>query len=207
MEEKDRKTHWETVYTNKQPNEMSWTQEIPETSLHFIQSLQLPSDTAILDIGGGDSKLVDHLLAAGYTDITVLDISEKAIEKAQQRLGAAAGKVKWIVADINDFTPEHNYGLWHDRATFHFLTTTAAQEHYLAAARKAVAPGGYAVIGTFSLQGPEKCSGLPVQRYSGDSLAITWQHGFEKMNCAAVVHTTPFNTTQHFTFCSFMRTR
>ncbi|MCW3465516.1 class I SAM-dependent methyltransferase [Chitinophaga nivalis] len=207
MGDNESAAHWEKVYQQRAPHEVSWTQDIPVTSLELIRACRLPADAPILDMGGGDSKLADHLLLAGYSDITVVDISAKALEKAQQRLGAQAARVKWIVADILAFTPPQDYLLWHDRAVFHFMTTPAQQEQYLAAVRQAVRPGGYAITGTFSLEGPEKCSGLPVQRYSCDTLTARWQQGFTKISCLEDTHTTPFNTSQYFTFCSFSRYR
>lgn len=133
-----KKTHWETVYNTKQSNEVSWTQEKPETSLRFINSFNLPKTARIIDIGGGDSRLVDYLLAEGFEDITVLDISEMALKRAQARLGRKASKVKWIVSDITEFEPTDHYDVWHDRATFHFLTLNTQISKYLDTARKAV---------------------------------------------------------------------
>ena len=199
----DRKSHWEQVYGTKQAHEVSWTQDIPQTSLDFIHSLKLPKDVSIIDIGGGDSKLVDHLLREGYTDITVLDISETAIERAKARLGSDAGKVHWIVSDILTFQPERSYDLWHDRAAFHFLTEQSEVDTYLntlhSAAKKRM------IIGTFSDHGPLKCSMLEVHRYSGLELAHTLERDFEKIECINTDHITPFQTVQNFTFCSFRR--
>lgn len=199
----ERKEHWETVYNTKQPNEVSWTQEIPTTSLNFIRSFGLPKTASIIDIGGGDSKLADHLLQEGYTDITVLDISEKALERARARLGAASEQVKWIVSDITNFKPTQTYDIWHDRAAFHFLTTPEQIGQYVQTAREAVT--GYVAIGTFSKNGPLKCSGLPITQYSEEQLQDTLSAGFEKMQCITEDHTTPFNTMQNFLFCSFKR--
>ena len=199
----DKKQHWEKVYTTKQPHEVSWTQDVPKTSLHFIHSFNLPETASIIDIGGGDSKLVDHLLDEGFEHITVLDISEQALDRARKRLGTRAGKVKWIVADVNEFTPTGSYNVWHDRAAFHFLTAADEVAHYLDITRKAV--NGYMVMGTFSENGPEKCSGLPVKQYDEAQLQQQLSNGFEKLKCIHENHITPFNTSQNFLFCSFKR--
>ncbi len=198
-----RKEHWENVYTTKQPNEVSWTQEIPKTSLDFIHSFNLSKKASIIDIGGGDSKLVDYLLEEGFENITILDISETAIERAKQRLGDNAKKVKWIVSDVTDFHPLTSYDCWHDRATFHFLTITDDMNTYLTTARQAV--NSYMVIGTFSDKGPKKCSMLDVHQYTEGELQQQLQNGFQKIKCVTEDHITPFETTQNFLFCSFKR--
>ena len=198
------KEHWEKVYSTKEPHEVSWTQELPKTSIDFIHSLNLKKDESIIDIGGGDSKLVDTLLFEGYTNITVLDISEKALEKAKIRLGKNARKVQWVVCDILEFEPTMDYKMWHDRATFHFLTTAEQISSYLKIARKAVK--SYLSIGTFSDKGPDKCSGLKVNQYTEGELQKTLSNGFEKIKCITEDHLTPFNTKQNFLFCSFKRT-
>jgi 2-polyprenyl-3-methyl-5-hydroxy-6-metoxy-1,4-benzoquinol methylase len=198
-----KKNHWETVYETRQPHEVSWTQEKPATSLYFIDSFHLPKTANIIDIGGGDSKLVDYLLEEGFENITVLDISEKALEKAQARLGNKAGKVKWVVSDITEFASAEQYDVWHDRATFHFLTRNEQITRYLEAARKAVK--GYLAIGTFSDNGPDRCSGLAVRQYSENDLQAQLVNGFAKIKCITEDHITPFNTRQNFLFCSFKR--
>lgn len=201
----DHQTHWEKVYASRQPHEVSWTQAVPHTSLDFIRFLHLPRTAAIIDIGGGDSKLVDFLLEENFENITVLDISAKALDRAKARLGENAVKVKWIVQDIATFEPETTFDFWHDRAAFHFLTTTEQVAKYASTATKAIKAGGYAVIGTFSDKGPEKCSGLPVQRYTEETLALQLGQGFTKIKCIQEDHTTPFDTKQHFLFCAFRR--
>ena len=188
----DRKQHWENVYATKEPHQVSWTQETPQTSIDFIQSFGLDKTARIIDIGGGDSKLVDHLLELGYTNISVLDISEKALEKAKQRLGENAKKVTWIVSDVTDFEPTQHYDIWHDRAAFHFLRTKDEIQKYLVILRKFVK--GYVVIGTFSDQGPLKCSGLEITQYSESTMAERLSDGFEKLTCINLEHTTPFET-------------
>lgn len=197
----DKKAHWETVYTTKTAQEVSWTQEIPKTSLQFIDSFHLPKTAKIIDIGGGDSKFVDYLLDNGFKNITVLDISEKALEKAKCRLGEKATNVQWVVSDITDFEPNTKFDVWHDRATFHFLTQPNQIKKYLNIARKAV--NGYVTIGTFSETGPDKCSGLEIRKYSESTLTNELEKGFEKIKCITENHITPFNTVQNFLFCSF----
>lgn len=197
------KNHWETVYESKAPNEVSWTQKVPKTSLMLINSLNLPKTAKIIDVGGGDSKLVDYLIDAGFENISVLDISAKALEKAKKRLGLKAEKVDWIVSDINDFTPNTTFDVWHDRAAFHFLTTKEQISKYAETARKSVE--GYLVMGTFSEDGPKKCSGLDVKQYSEETLTNQFKNGFKKLKCTMEDHTTPFNTAQNFLFCSFKK--
>ncbi len=197
------KNHWETVYETKNPDQVSWTQEIPKTSLDFIHSFSLPKTAKIIDIGGGDSKLVDYLLDEGFENITVLDISAKALEKSQKRLGDKATKVNWVVSDITEFEPPTTYDIWHDRATFHFLTTTEQVEKYMETARNSV--NGYLTIGTFSENGPTKCSGLEIRQYSEQNLTAELNKGFDKIRCITEDHTTPFDTKQNFLFCSFKR--
>jgi SAM-dependent methyltransferase len=201
--EANRKNHWETVYETKNPNEVSWTQEIPKTSLDFIKSFDLTKKSKIIDIGGGDSKLVDFLIEEGFENITVLDISAKAIEKAKARLGVNAEKVNWVVSDITEFEPNETFEVWHDRATFHFLTSEEQIQKYMETARKSVS--GYLTVGTFSENGPKKCSGLDIKQYNEETLIAEMENGFEKIKCITEDHTTPFETKQNFIFCSFKR--
>ncbi len=203
MENTYRKQHWETVYQTKEPDQVSWTQEIPQTSLDFILSSGVNKDTKIIDIGGGDSKLVDYLLDEGFNNITVLDISERALGKAKLRLGDRANWVNWVVSDITEFEPDTTYDVWHDRAAFHFLTTPEQVSKYLDTARKCVT--GYMIIGTFSENGPTNCSGLEIKQYTEEALTNELKNGFEKIRCITEDHTTPFNTPQNFLFCSFKR--
>lgn len=199
------KQHWENVFTTKQANKVSWYQQTPEESLDFIKQLALPKTAAIIDIGGGDSFLADHLLDQGYTNITVLDISQTAIDKVKTRLGDKAGRVNWVVSNILDFKTDIKYDCWHDRAAFHFLTTGQDVETYLSIAQKNVKPAGKMIIGTFSDNGPAKCSGLPVKQYSEALLSSALQKWFSKIKCITVNHITPFKTVQHFLFCSFKK--
>ena len=195
--------HWETVYETKTAKQVSWTQDVPKTSLNFIHSFGLPKTSKIIDIGGGDSKLVDHLLDEGFENITVLDISAQVLDKAKKRLGNKAQKINWVVSDITEFQPDTNFDVWHDRATFHFLTTSDQVARYMETARNSVS--GFLTIGTFSENGPEKCSGLEIKQYSEEKLTAELQNGFDKIKCVTEAHTTPFDTTQNFLFCSFKR--
>jgi 2-polyprenyl-3-methyl-5-hydroxy-6-metoxy-1,4-benzoquinol methylase len=205
MENFERKKHWENIYQTKALHEVSWFQSTPETSLEFFRQLNIATTAKVIDIGGGDSFLVDHLIELGYQDVSVLDISSAAIERAKQRLGDKARKVKWIVADAAAFVPTEHYDFWHDRAAFHFLTEEQEISSYLEIARKHINPGGTMVIGTFSEQGPKKCSGIAIKQYSETTLTNRFQSFFEKIKCIEVEHQTPFNTIQNFVFCSFKR--
>lgn len=197
------KKHWDEVYATKNPDQVSWTQVVPQTSLNAIQKLNLPKTAKIIDIGGGDSNLVDFLLAQGFQHITVLDISENALAKAKLRLGKMAEKVNWIVSDITEFEPTTTYDLWHDRATFHFLTNAQQVAKYHTIVNQAV--NGFLIIGTFSTKGPLKCSGLEIKQYDEEKLSNVFNNNFNKIACETVDHITPFNTTQQFLFCNFKK--
>ncbi|MEO7215203.1 class I SAM-dependent methyltransferase [Mucilaginibacter sp.] len=199
----NQKAHWENVYSNKTSEEVSWTQAVPQTSLDFIHGFKLSKSSSIIDIGGGDSKLVDFLLQEGFQNITVLDISEAAINKAKARLGEQSKLVKWVVSDITEFKTDEHFDLWHDRATFHFLTRESQVAAYLKIAGDAIS--SYMVVGTFSENGPEKCSGLPIKQYTEDQLRSRLQKDFEKIRCINEDHITPFQTKQNFLFCSFKK--
>ncbi len=201
----DRKNHWENIYNTKELKDVSWFQVRPETSLDFFKQFKVPTTAKIIDIGGGDSLLVDHLLDLGYQDISVLDISESAIERAKIRLGQKANNVKWIVADAATFVPTEQYDFWHDRAAFHFLTEENEISNYLETAQKSINPKGILVIGTFSEQGPKKCSGIEIKQYSETSMTDRLKIFFEKIKCITVDHITPFDTIQNFVFCSFKK--
>jgi ubiquinone/menaquinone biosynthesis C-methylase UbiE len=205
MEKFDRKEHWENIYKTKLSNEVSWYQPTPDTSLDFISQFNLPKQAKILDIGGGDSFLADYLLDLGYQDITVLDISEAALQRAKLRLGDRAQKVKWTVADVTAFKPPEKYDLWHDRATFHFLTEEMEISDYLNAAQKGLKPAGILIIGTFSEQGPKKCSGIEIKQYSETTMTEKLKQLFKKIKCITINHRTPFDTIQNFVFCSFRK--
>ena len=201
--DKTTQNHWDTVYETKNPDQVSWTQEVPKTSLDFIHSFGLTKTAKIIDIGGGDSKLADYLLDEGFENITVLDISAKALDKAKQRLGDKAHKINWVVSDITEFETDTTFDVWHDRATFHFLTSSDQVEKYMDTARKSV--NGFLTIRTFSDNGPEKCSGLSIKQYSEEALTAELKNGFDKLRCITEDHTTPFDTKQNFLFCSFKR--
>ncbi len=201
--DKTTQNHWDTVYQTKNPDQVSWTQEVPKTSLDFIHSFGLTKSAKIIDVGGGDSKLVDYLLDEGFENITVLDISAQALDKTKKRLGDKAAKVNWVVSDITEFQPDTVFDVWHDRATFHFLTTSDEIEKYLETARNSVL--GFLTIGTFSDKGTEKCSGLRIKQYNEEKLTAILQNGFDKIHCTTEDHVTPFDTTQNFLFCSFKR--
>ena len=207
MENFDRKKHWETIYQTKELKDVSWFQPTPETSLDFFKQFNVQTTAKVIDIGGGDSLLVDHLLDLGYQHISVLDISEAAIDRAKQRLGERAKNVTWIVADAASFKPTENYDFWHDRAAFHFLTDENEISNYLETARQSISPGGVLVIGTFSEQGPKKCSGIEIKQYSEETMTNRLQRFFEKIKCITVDHKTPFDTIQNFVFCSFRKSQ
>ncbi|QIG51447.1 class I SAM-dependent methyltransferase [Nordella sp. HKS 07] len=200
----DRRAHWDHAYTVKSDTAVSWYQEVPERSLALIRQA---GGGSVIDIGGGASRLVDRLLAESYADLAVLDISDVALRRSKERLGALADKVAWIVADITRWQPARQWNVWHDRAVFHFLTEVDAQDAYIAALKAGTRPGSHIVISTFALTGPEKCSGLPVQRYSADTLAARLGADFELIDEAGETHPTPFGTTQAFTYAAFRRSR
>jgi len=205
MEQFNRQKHWENIYKTKQSEEVSWFQPVPVTSLDFVKYFNFPTNAKIIDLGGGDSFFVDHLLEMGYQDITVLDISASALQRAIRRLGDDAEKVNWIVQDAATFVPTRKYDFWHDRAAFHFLTDEKEIESYINAAQNGIATGGILVIGAFSLQGAKKCSGIEIKQYSEVSMSALLEKFFEKIRCITVDHKTPFNTVQNFIFCSFRR--
>jgi len=202
---KETRSHWETVYTEKSYKDASWYQEKPGTSLRFIEELELSECSKIIDVGGGDSNLVDYLLKEGYRDISVLDISEKALEKAKKRLKEDAEKVNWIVADASEFEATQVYHLWHDRAAFHFLTEEQQIENYIRTLENSVAPGGFLILATFSKEGPEKCSGRTIKQYSKEDLQQLLQEKFDLLKSENIDHKTPGGAIQNFTFCCFKK--
>lgn len=201
----ERKKHWDNIYQTKELKDVSWFQKTPETSLGFFQQFKVPKTAKIIDVAGGDSLLVDHLLDLGYQDISVLDISASAIEKAKKRLGNKANQVKWIVADSAIFKPTERYDFWHDRAAFHFLTDDQEISSYIETAQQNITATGIMVIGTFSLDGPKKCSGIEIKQYSENSMTARFAPYFIKIKCFTIDHKTPFNTIQNFVFCSFRK--
>ena len=201
----EKKTHWETVYQKKQFEDVSWFQETPTTSIAFFEKLKLPKSAKIIDVGGGESRFVDYLLANGFKNVTILDISATAIDKKKQALGDKAQSVKWVVSDVVDFQPTEQYDFWHDRATFHFLTQQSDIEKYVTTIQQFVKPKGALILSTFSENGPTKCSGLDIKQYSEKTLSERVEAFFTKVKCVVVDHITPFATVQNFIFCSFKR--
>jgi SAM-dependent methyltransferase len=200
------KTHWENIYDTKQLQEVSWYQPTPTTSLALIEMLNLSSEARIIDIGGGDSLLVDNLLQHGFMDLSVLDISGKALLRAQGRIGEDnSTKVKWIEADISNYLPNEIYDLWHDRAVFHFLTEKEAIDHYVKISSENIKQGGYLIIATFAEDGPIKCSGLPIQQYSEQSLPAVFAENFELTRVFKEIHLTPSGNEQSFVFAVMKR--
>jgi SAM-dependent methyltransferase len=197
--------HWQQMYSTRQEQELSWFEEAPAISLELLLAPPLEIDAPVLDVGGGASRLVDALLDRGFTQAAVLDISEAALEKSRLRLDARASHVRWIVSDITRWEPDVKYRAWHDRAVFHFLTTAEQRFAYRSTLEKAVAPGGTVVIGTLALDGPERCSGLPVQRNSPESLAAELGRSFSLTTVRWVDHATPAGKVQRFQFSRFNR--
>ena len=201
----DRRQHWEHIYQTKRPEEVSWYQSAPGISLDLIRETRLPLSARILDVGGGDSLLADHLLDQGYRNISVLDISEAALERARLRLGERAGLVKWIRADIANHVAEDKYDLWHDRAAFHFLTDEKEIAAYVRSATDSLNEDGVLIIGAFSDQGPLKCSGIEIRQHTEESLKKLFRLSFKQIKCCRVDHQTPFGTVQNFVFCTFRK--
>lgn len=205
MDNIDIKNHWETIYEIKKNTEFSWFQEKPETSLELFKTFNISKESKIIDVGAGDSYFVDHLIALGYSNISVLDISEKAIERAKKRLGEKAETVTWIVCNITNFEPIEKYDYWHDRAVFHFLTNEEDKTKYIHLVNKSLNSDGILSIGTFSENGPLKCSGIEITRYSENELSSLFSKNLHKISCIRTLHPTPFNTQQEFTFCCFKK--
>ena len=192
--------HWQEVYDTKDPVRVSWYQLVPERSLEYIRRTGMPRTTPILDVGGGASTLVDHLLREGWTDVTVLDIAPGGLGAARARLGPEAERVTWIVADITTFSPARRFGIWHDRAVFHFLVDPAGRERYLAVLRAALAPGGWLVLAAFGPAGPTRCSGLPVERYGAEAVSDLLGPDFRLVATDLEEHVTPGGQAQQFMY-------
>ncbi|EQD45323.1 Methyltransferase type 12, partial [mine drainage metagenome] len=197
--------HWEDLYQKKDESDVSWFQLHPDHSLHLIRAVRLQKSDAIIDIGGGASRLVDHLLDDGLSDVTVLDIAENGLEQARVRLGGRSRAVHWIVADITRWRPERSYRLWHDRAVFHFLADPIDRTAYKCCLESALMPGGTAILATFAPDGPTQCSGLPVERYSPESLADWLGSGFERISSQLEEHLTPAGNRQQFQYSVFVK--
>ena len=201
----DGRAHWEQVYSTRPAETLSWFQVAPEPSLDAILGLAPTKETPIIDVGGGASGLVDALIDRGFADVSVLDISAAALAQAQGRLGAAAAQVRWTVADVTRWTPPRIYRIWHDRAVFHFLTEPEQRAAYRRALEVGLAPGGFAILGTFAPEGPERCSGLPVSRYDADRLAAELGPEFRLLRDWRETHRTPGDTRQLFQWCVLRR--
>lgn len=196
------KVHWSNIYQTKAPDQVSWYQDYPQLSMQFIQGTGVEKTGHIIDVGGGASTLVDHLLDAGYQQLTVLDISAEALETTRQRLGAQGDHVRWLEADITQIElPRNFYDVWHDRAVFHFLTRAEDRRRYVETVRHSVKVGGHVIVATFALDGPEKCSGLEVMRYSPQNLKGEFGDSFELVESTNETHHTPFGTEQKFVYC------
>ena len=203
--ESERRDHWQGVYATRAPDEVSWYQPRPATSLGLIARTGLGPGASVIDVGGGASRLVDALLDAGYTRVAVLDIAEVALERARDRLGERAARVEWLAADITLFRPERRFDLWHDRALFHFLVDASDRQAYREALGAALRPGGQVIVGTFALDGPDRCSNLPVARYDAAAMARELGPGYRLLETLAEEHVTPAGTVQRFQFCRFLR--
>ncbi|MAR62879.1 MAG: SAM-dependent methyltransferase [Flavobacteriaceae bacterium] len=201
----DLKNHWENIYSNKAENEVSWFQTVPKTSHQLINKLNLESNDKIIDIGSGRSRILKILIDEGFNNISYLDISKEACEKSKIALGDDKSKVTWNVENVLSFKPKMKYKLWHDRAVFHFFTNKKDIEKYKEVATKNISDGGYLVLGTFSINGPKKCSGLDVSQYSEQSLNEIFKSDFNLLDSFYIDHQTPFDTTQNFLFCIFKK--
>lgn len=203
----DRKTHWENVYTTRDENSVSWFEESSAVSLDLIHATGVSVAASIIDVGGGASRLVDALVNEGFVSVTVLDLSGKALGIAKSRLGARSARVQWVLADVTTWEPSETYDVWHDRATFHFLTDPKDHAAYAERVVRAVRPGGHVIIGTFDLDGPERCSGLHVARHDAASLGQMLGKSFKLLERRRHGHQTPMGATQWFQFSRFQRTK
>lgn len=198
----ERRSHWEHIYSSKAPTEVSWYQVHPEKSLELIARTGAKKTAQIIDVGGGASTLVDDLLVRGFQNVTVLDVASAALERAKARLGERASRVTWVVADVTQVSLAHHYyDVWHDRAVFHFLTDAEDRRRYVKAVYESLKPGGHIIVATFAPDGPQKCSGLNIVRYSPDELHDEFGESFQLVESAAEAHPTPFGTEQRFIYC------
>ena len=201
----DLKSHWENIYSSKNEDGVSWFQEYPKTSIDLIKKYSKNNSVSIIDIGSGRSRILKNLIENEYEDLTYLDISQEACSKSKISLGNKQDLVQWYVANILDFNTDNNFSIWHDRAVFHFLTSKEDIEKYKQVALKNIQKGGYLILGTFSQNGPEKCSGLNVSRYSTESLKEIFNPELDMIESFTIDHKTPFNTTQNFLFSIFKK--
>jgi len=202
-----RKKHWEQVYTEKTPLEVSWFQNEPSLSMQLINESGVDKEAAIIDIGGGASRLVDHLLEQGYHNLAVLDVSASAIQHAQGRLGDQQSQVEWFVEDVTEFTPPRKFDLWHDRAVFHFLTEAADREQYKLCLQQGLMPGGHLIIATFAIGGPEKCSGLDIVQYNANKISSELGGAYQLIDVHYELHITPAEKQQKFNYFHFKNIR
>lgn len=205
METDERKAHWENVYQTKDTTKVNWYQPVPETSLRLIEKLNLTATAKIIEVGSGNSNLPEYLMENGYSEITLVDISEESLKTAKKRLGDKSKQVKFLAADVANFAPPEKYDLWHDRAVFHFLTNEKDVLNYVKTASENILQGGFLIISSFSNNGPDECSGLQVQQYSEKELIETFSKNFKKMECFTENHKTPSGGNQNFLFCIFQR--
>ncbi len=199
------KSHWENVYQTKKSDQVSWFQSHLSKSLELIEGSGLHKNARMIDVGGGASTLADDLLAKDYSDLTVLDISGEALNQSKKRLGEKSKQIAWIEDDIlKADLPKRAFDLWHDRAVFHFLTKAEARKAYLEVLKQSLKPGGFVMIASFSLEGPPKCSGLEVMRYSPQTMSQELGPGFSLIKTCSERHQTPFDTFQNFVYCLFI---
>lgn len=203
----DPQAHWQGVYGSKDETEVSWFEQTPAISLNLVQRSAAHKDTSIIDIGGGASRLVDALLDSGYRAVSVMDLSGNALSIAKMRLGARAAQIEWIEADVTKWEPPQEYNVWHDRAAFHFLTEPSDRRAYVDRLLRGVAADGQIIIGTFALDGPERCSGLPIVRYDANSLKLTLGESFALEETRPYEHGTPWGSIQRFQFSRFRKLR
>jgi SAM-dependent methyltransferase len=202
----DRKQHWQNLYRDRSPGEVSWHQQEPHQSIELIRACQLDLSAPIIDVGGGASRLVDALAESGFSDISVLDISSFALQHAQQRLGSQAETIDWIEADITEFIPSRYYAVWHDRAVFHFLTERADREKYVAALHQCLSSGGYLILASFAIGGPRQCSGLDIIQYDAEKIQAELGPGFTLLEQHSEDHLTPTNRIQAFQYFRLKKT-
>ncbi len=205
MDKTERKSHWEKVYSEKQPAEVSWFQTHPTLSLELIERANLRPDDPIIDVGGGASTLADELLTAGFADLTELDISGAALQASRKRLGIKASRIHWVESDVTQLQSDRSFALWHDRAVFHFLTDSADRKAYVDVLKAALRPGGHLIIASFAIGGPEKCSGLPIVQYDADKLLAELGPGFQLVEQLAETHVTPTQRAQAFAYFRLRR--